>query len=77
MEYKQISKSIDLNVQSLSKLSPKYINNFTKIDAENIIKMIGIDDADLLYNEVQLFKDKISKFETITVASKGRRRIRS
>lgn len=70
MEYKQISKSIDLNVQSLSKLSPKYINNFTKIDAENIIKMIGIDDADLLYNEVQLFKEKISKFETITVASK-------
>ena len=32
--------------------------------------MIGIDDSDLLYNEVQLFKEKIPKFETVTMASK-------
>ncbi|CAF3386583.1 unnamed protein product, partial [Rotaria sp. Silwood2] len=70
IEYKEFSKSIDSNVQSLSKLSPKYINSFTKIDAENIIKMIGIDDSDLLYNEVQLFKEKISEFETTTVTRK-------
>jgi hypothetical protein len=70
IEYKQILASIDSNVQSLSKLSPKYITNFTKNDADNISKMLQIDDCDLLYSEVQLFKTKICELETISLASK-------
>ena len=44
-EYKEVSKSIDTNVQSLAKISPKYIMKFNKIDAENISKMIQIHDT--------------------------------
>jgi len=32
--------------------------------------MLQIDDCDLLFNEVQLFKMKICEFETINLASK-------
>jgi hypothetical protein len=70
VEYKQILMSIDSNVQSLSKLSPKYIINFTKNDAADICNMLQIDDCDLLFNEVQLLKMKICEFETINLASK-------
>ncbi len=61
--------SIDANIESLAKISPKYITNFTKEDAENISKMIEIDDSDLLFCEVQLFKTEISECGTITNAN--------
>ena len=68
-EYKEVSKSIDTNVQSLAKISPKYIMKFNKIDAENISKMIQVHDTRLFYNEVQLYKAEISECDTISVAS--------
>jgi hypothetical protein len=68
-EYKQVLKSIDTNVQSLTKLSPKYIATFTEKDAENISKMIQIDDSCLLYSEAQLFKTEISECNTIADAN--------
>jgi hypothetical protein len=69
VEYKQILQSIDTNIQSLTKMSPKYISSFAKKDAENIDRMMQADDSDLLFCEVQLFKTMISECETIFNAS--------
>ena len=68
-EYKEASKLIDTNVQSLTKISPKYIMKFIEIDAENISKMIQIHDASFFYNKVQLYKAEISEYDTISVAN--------
>ena len=69
MEYKDVLKSIDQSIESLAKLSPKYINKFTNGDAENVGKIVHIDDIDLLFCEVELFKKEISKFSTISAAN--------
>ncbi|CAM4949812.1 unnamed protein product [Rotaria socialis] len=69
-EYKQLLMSMDKNIESLAALSPKYILNFTATDADNISKMVQINDSDLLYSEIQLFKEKIYQCETILNASK-------
>ncbi len=69
MEYREILRSIDENVQSLSKISPEYIIEFTEKDAENISKMIQIDDSNLLFYEVQLVKIDLSECESILDAS--------
>jgi hypothetical protein len=70
IEYRQVLKSIDTNVRSLSKLSPRYITTLIQRDADDISKLLQIDDSTLLYMEVQLFKEKISEFETVAIASK-------
>lgn len=69
VEYKDVLKSIDQNIESLAKLSPKYIMKFTKEDAQNVGKTVGIDDSDLLYCEVELFKKEISNSSTISTAN--------
>ncbi|CAF4097276.1 unnamed protein product [Rotaria sordida] len=68
-EYKQVLTSIDSNVRSLTKISPKYITSFTEKDAKNICEMLQIHDADLFYNEVQLYKTEIFECNTIFAAN--------
>ncbi|CAF4051177.1 unnamed protein product [Rotaria sp. Silwood1] len=69
-EYKQLLMLMDKNIQSLAALSFKYILKFTARDADNISKMVQINDSVLLYSEIQLFKEKIHECETIANASK-------
>ncbi len=69
MEYKELLRSIDENVQSLSRLSSKYFMQFTEKDAQNISNMIQIDDSSLLYYEVQLVKVDLSECDSIIDAS--------
>ncbi|CAF4066398.1 unnamed protein product, partial [Rotaria sordida] len=68
-EYKQVLTSIDSNVRSLTKISPKYITSFTEKDAKNICEMLQIHDADLSYSEVQLYKTEIFECNTIFAAN--------
>ncbi|CAF3247073.1 unnamed protein product [Rotaria socialis] len=62
--------SMDINIESLAALSPEYILKFTATDADNISKMVQINDSVSLYSETQLVKEKIYECETIANASK-------
>ena len=56
VEYHAIMKSMNDNLKSIGKLSSKskHILDMSQDDATSICKMTGIDDSELLVNEIRL-----------------------
>ncbi|CAF1229299.1 unnamed protein product, partial [Didymodactylos carnosus] len=66
--FREIVEALDeiTDDKSLSKLAPEYITNLSQQDVVNICQMTKIDDSNLLYGEIQLFKIKIAE-ECVTI----------
>jgi hypothetical protein len=61
VQYCAIIKSMNDNLKSIGKVSPKYILNLSSDDAIVISEMAGIDDPQLLFKEIQLFAVDINE----------------